>query len=116
MRKLLIALTVLGTLTFSGCMAGPQYLRRSLDDLDHQVYVENPIVDGILWFPIPAFPIGYWLSYIGDFFINGYPFWFKDVWSGDGTGFIHADVDSKKSIKSLVRDDSEFFNFEGEGY
>lgn len=115
MRKFVTALTLLAALSLGSCLAGPQYFRRSLDDLDQKVYVNSPIVDGILWV-IPVFPIGYYLSYFVDFFVNGYAFWIKDVWSGEGTGFVHADIEKKKMIKSLVRDDSEFFGFEGEGY
>ena len=116
MRKILIALSLLASLTFTSCAAGPQYFRRSVDDLDQKLYLSSPIIDGILWFPIPAFPIATYLAFFPDFFVNGYAFWIKDLWSGEGTGFQFADHERKKMIKSLVRDDSSFFGFEGEGY
>jgi hypothetical protein len=113
MRKIAIALGLLLTLAFTSCAAGPQYLRRSLDNYDQKLYQEMPLVDGILWFPIPAFPIANYIAMFGDFFVNGYAFWIKDVWAGEGTGFQHADLAGERKIKSLVRDDSEFLKFEG---
>jgi len=114
MRKIVTALALGATLSLSGCLAGPHQLRRSLDDFDRQLYVDNPIVDGVLWV-VPVFPIGFFVAQVGDFFItDAYAFWIKDVWEGKGTGFEHIDVEAQKTMKSLLSDDGSFLQIEGD--
>ena len=108
MRKIAIALGLALALVAAGCAAGPQQLRRTVDDFDQKLYVDSPILDGILWFPIPAFPIANWGAYIGDFFINCYHFWIEDVWANEGKGFVHIDPQGTKQLSSLMVDDSKF--------
>ncbi|MBK8976899.1 MAG: hypothetical protein IPM29_13350 [Planctomycetes bacterium] len=117
MRKIALALALAVGLMFSGCAAGPHQLRRSLDNFDQDLYVEMPLINGLLWFPIPAFPIAYYVAYIGDFFItDAYAFWIRDVWEGEGTGFDYYDTSSKKTMKSLMSDDGSFLQIhEGAG-
>ncbi|QDU65821.1 hypothetical protein [Engelhardtia mirabilis] len=84
-----IAIAALAGLALSSCAAGPHQLRRSVDDFDQQLYIDNPLLDGVLWF-IPVIPLGYYIASIGDFLIvDAYHFWGKDVWRGEGTSFDH---------------------------
>ncbi len=108
MRKIAIALGLGLALVLGGCLAGPHQLRRTVDDFDQKLYVDSPIIDGILWFPIPAFYIGYWGASIGDFFLDGYHFWIEDVWANEGKGFKHIDPQGSKIVYSLMRDESKF--------
>ena len=113
MRKIAIALGLGLALVLGGCLAGPHQLRRSLDDFDQKLYVDSPIIDGILWFPIPAFGIANYVAWIGDFFIDGYHFWINDVWANEGAGFVHIEPQGNKQVYSLTRDDSEFITAKG---
>jgi len=36
------------------------------------------------------------------------------LWDGEGTGFVHADLEHEKLMRSLLRDDSSFLSFEGD--
>ena len=93
----------------AGCAAGPHQLRRTVDDLDHKLYVQQPWVDGILWF-VPVFPLLHFGAGIGDFFIgDAYAFWIKDAWDGKGTGFRHLEVEATDgAMNSLMMDDGKF--------
>lgn len=93
MRKLIASLAVcVAALSFSSCSAGPHQLKRTVDDWDHKMYVDNPWLNGVLWF-VPVFPLCHFGAGIGDFFVgDAYAFWFHDAWDQKGTGFKHADV------------------------
>ena len=93
MRKLLASVAAV-TVAFSltSCLAGPQQLRRTVDDWDQKTYVNSPWIDAVLWV-IPVWQLGYFGAFIGDFFVgNAYAFWFHDAWDGKGTGFKHFDT------------------------
>jgi hypothetical protein len=109
MKKALVALPLLMALTLSSCAAGPHQLRRTVDDWDQKMYIENPWIDGVLWF-IPVIPIAGYLGSIGDFFTGDlYAFWFKDAWDGKGTGFKHFNPTATDgSMSSLLNDDGKF--------
>lgn len=109
MRKLTAAaLAVVTAFSLSSCLAGPHQLRRSVDDWDAKMYANSPILDGILWFPIPMWGILNWGAMFGDFFIgDAYSFWFHDVWDGKGTGFEHHKVEATDGkMGSLLNDNA----------
>jgi hypothetical protein len=76
----------------AGCAAGPHQLRRSVDDLDHKLYVNSPIWNGLLWI-VPVLPVLSAGAMVGDFLVTDpWAFWFHDVWDGQGTGYEHLPV------------------------
>ena len=109
MRRVALILSMLSCLWLTGCLAGPHQLRRSVDDWDHKMYVQQPWIDAILWV-VPVFPILTFGAGIGDFIItDAYAFWFKDAWDGKGTGFRHATVEpTDGAMNSLLLDDGKF--------
>lgn len=111
MRKLAFALvlTLCTCFSLSSCAAGPHQLRRSVDDLDHKLYVSSPWLNAALWI-VPAFPILHFGAQIGDFLIcDAYAFWFKDAWDGKGTGFEHLQVEATDGrMQSLLIDNASF--------
>jgi hypothetical protein len=109
MRRLALACALLFSVSLTGCLAGPHQLRRTVDDWDNKMYVKSPWVDAVLWI-VPVFPILNFGATIGDFFVtDGYTFWIKDAFTGQGgTGFKHYDVQSTKTMKSLLSDDGKF--------
>ena len=109
MKRSLVTLALGMTLFLGSCMAGPHQLRRSLDDFDQKLYIQNPWLDGVLWV-VPVFPIGMFIAQIGDFFIgDAYSFWFKDAWDMKGTGFTHFNpTPTDGTMKSLLLDDGKF--------
>ena len=114
MRNLLLAAaTIAASLSFTSCTAGPHQLRRSVDDLDHKLYVKSPWLSGILWF-VPAFPIMTYGSWIVDSLTTDpYCFWYKDAWDGKGTGFIHYTVEATDGrLGSLLNDSAGWFKNE----
>ena len=94
---------------FASCSAGPHQLRRTVDDWDHEMYVESPWLNGALHF-IPVIPIVGFFASVGDFFVvDAYSFWFKDAWDGKGTGFVHHKVEhTDGAMTSLLTDDGKF--------
>lgn len=108
-NNLLVSAGLAACLTFTSCAAGPQQLQRSVDDWDHKMYVQNPLLDGVLWV-VPVFPLLNFGAAIGDFFIgNAYFFWFHDVWDGKGTGFEHAKVEATDgTVSSLLNEGSSW--------
>jgi len=92
MRKLVASIAiVVAALSFSSCLAGPHQLRRSVDDLDQKMYIDNPWLNAALW--VLPFPVMYAGASFGDFFVgDAYAFWFHDAWDHKGTGFKHADI------------------------
>lgn len=110
MRKLAFALvlTLCACFSLSSCAAGPHQLRRTVDDLDHKLYVSSPWLDAVLWI-VPAFPILHTGAWIGDFLIvDAYSFWIKDAWDGNGTGYEHLSVESTERMQSLLIDNASF--------
>ena len=109
MRKFIasVALGAVAALSFTSCSAGPHQLKRTVDDWDHQMYVESPWLNGVLWF-VPVFPLAHFVGAIGDFFVtDAYAFWFKDAWDGKGTGFEHHKVDAPDGrMSSLLNEGS----------
>ena len=110
MRNKLISALTATCLAFSltSCLAGPHQLRRTVDDWDAKMYASSPLIDGILWFPVPMYPILNWGAMIGDFFVgDAYSFWFHDVWDGKGTGFEHFKVEANDGkMGSLLNDNA----------
>jgi hypothetical protein len=90
MKQSLAALGALPlVLPLGSCLAGPHQLSRSVDDFDHQLYLENPLLDGVLWV-IPVLPFASVVALVGDFLVvDPYHFWFKDLWRSEGTAFDH---------------------------
>lgn len=88
--------------TMVSCSAGPKQLQRSVDDWDREMYVEKPLMNGVLHV-IPVIPIIDFLATIGDVLIvNPYFFWSEDVWDDNGTNFDHAEVsDTDGHLDSL---------------
>lgn len=109
MKKARLICAMLAITTFAACSAGPHQLNRTVDDWDAKMYVENPWLDGVLWF-IPVIPIAHFVGTVGDFFIgDAYSFWFKDAWDGKGTGYTHFTPKATDgAMDSLLLDDSHF--------
>ncbi|GAB4152871.1 MAG: hypothetical protein Fur0037_21700 [Planctomycetota bacterium] len=107
MKKKILALATaaIASVSLSSCLAGPHQLRRTVDDWDHKMYVNNPWVDGVLWF-LPVFWLLNFGAQIGDYFVgDAYAFWFHDAWDGKGTGYEHAKVDATDGkVSSLLND------------
>ena len=93
MRKpLRIVATAVVLLMPGSCLAGPHQLRRSVDDWDHETYVNSPLLNAALWIVpvIPAMTAG---AMALDFLVTDpLRFWFDDLWDGNGTGFRHHEV------------------------
>ena len=89
MRRLL----PLSLMCLAGCFAGPQQLRRSVDDWDHKTYVNSPWWSATLWV-VPVVPAMYVGAIAGDFLVtNPLAFWGEDAWDGNGTGYEHLHVE-----------------------
>jgi hypothetical protein len=103
MKKTLAALALGGALLSASCAAGPHQLRRSVDDFDHKLYQENPLLNGVLWV-VPVFPILSYGAMIGDFLVvDAYHFWAKDVWRQEGTTIDRwTPSDSSHKVNSLL--------------
>ncbi len=115
MRKLGIALTLLLCFSFTSCLAGPHQLRRSVDDWDHNMYVDTPWLDAALWV-VPVYPLLYFGAGIGDFFVgDAYTFWFNDAFSGyGGAGFVHFNPEHTDGyVNSLWSDETKWLRIEG---
>ena len=111
MKKLCLSLALATTL--AACAAGPHQLRRTVDDWDQKMYVQNPWLDGVLWV-IPVIPLAFYGSMIADFFVtDAYSFWFKDAWDGKGTAFTHYNpVPTDGSMSSLLNDGAQFLGIQ----
>jgi hypothetical protein len=109
MKKIATFCALAGLLSLASCAAGPQQLTRTVDDWDREMYVQEPLIDGVLYV-VPVIPIARYAAMIGDFLVvNAYHFWFHDVWDGKGTNFVHAEVASTDGeLKSLMMDGAKF--------
>jgi len=109
LKKLCLALGLLAAVSLTSCQAGPHQLRRTVDDWDQKMYIQNPWVNGVLWF-IPVIPLANFGATIVDTFVgDAYAFWFKDAWDGKGTGFTHyTQSPTDGSMESLLIDDAAF--------
>ena len=108
MKKTLAALALGGALISSSCAAGPHQLARTVDDFDHKLYQQNPLLDGVLWV-VPVIPFAYFGASFVDFFTDGYHFWFNDVWDGQGTTIKRwTPEDDSRQVRSLLLDDAKF--------
>lgn len=86
-------LALLSVALLAGCFAGPQQLRRSVDDWDHKNYVNSPWWSATLWV-VPVIPVMYVGAFAGDFLVtNPLAFWGEDAWDGAGTGYEHLHVE-----------------------
>lgn len=101
-----LAATLLA-LSFAACTAGPHQVRRTVDDWDHQLYVNSPWFDALLWV-VPVIPVATVGAFAIDFLITDpWCFWFDDAWDGAGTGFVHLDVQpTDGTMQSLLLDRS----------
>ena len=109
MKKARLVGALLAITTLGACFAGPHQLKRTVDDWDHKMYIEQPWLDGVLWF-VPVFPIAGFLAQVGDFFVtDAYAFWLKDAWDGKGTAFTHYSVKATDgAMSSLLNEDAHF--------
>lgn len=109
MKKFSMLATAAAVAALASCAAGPHQLKRTVDDWDHKMYVENPLLDGVLWV-VPVIPLAHFGAMIGDFLVvDAYHFWFKDVWDGTGTGFEHYPVEAPEGrLQSLLIDGASF--------
>lgn len=106
-QGLLLAALLLG---LSSCAAGPHQLRRSLDDFDQKLYIENPWFNALLWV-VPVMPVAQLGATLGDFFTgDAITFWGSDAWDGRGTAFRHYQPEVLDgAMESLLFDDAKFF-------
>ena len=109
MKKARLVCALLALTTFAACSAGPHQLNRSVDDWDQKMYIDQPWLNGVLWF-VPVFPIAHFLATVGDFLVtDAYAFWLKDAWDGKGTAFTHFSPKATDgAMGSLLLDDSHF--------
>lgn len=109
MKKFVTLVSLLALFSLASCAAGPQQLTRSVDDWDQEFYVNNPRIDGLLYF-VPVIPLVKYGAMLGDFFVvNPYHFWGEDVWDDQGTGFKHINVEPVDGyVDSLWADDATF--------
>lgn len=110
MKKLISLFALVAAATLVSCTAGPKQLQRSVDDWDRQMYVEKPLMNGILHV-IPVIPIADLLATLGDtLIVNPWFFWSEDVWDEKGTNFHHIEVsDTDGHLDSLVADPNDGF-------
>jgi hypothetical protein len=110
MKKTLLLLALVAVFSLSGCLAGPHQTKRTVDDWDRDMYIDNPLLNGVLWV-VPVFPLAYFGASIVDFFaVDAYHFWIKDLWDGKGTGFEHSEMSAEDGyLQSLLIDDAKFF-------
>ncbi|RMH05160.1 MAG: hypothetical protein D6702_01195 [Planctomycetota bacterium] len=111
MKKILLLVAVMAALLLPSCAAGPHQLQRTVDDWDHELYVDSPLLNGVLYV-IPVIPIAKYAAAIGDFLIvDAYSFWIEDLWDGKGTGFQHYEVTpTDGQLGSLLIDDAGFLS------
>ena len=109
MKKARLICALLAITTVAACSAGPHQLNRTVDDWDQKLYVDQPWLDGVLWF-IPVIPIAHFLAQVGDFLVtDAYAFWLKDAWDGKGTAFTHFSPKATDgAMQSLLLDDSHY--------
>ena len=114
MRKhIATALACTAALSLTSCMAGPHQLKRTVDDWDQKMYVNQPWISAALWV-IPVIPLMNFGAGIGDFFVgDAYFFWFKDAWDGKGTGFKHANIEATDGAVGSLIGDGKFLTAEG---
>lgn len=103
-------ITLAAAATLMSCSAGPKQLQRSVDDWDRELYVEDPLLDGILHV-IPVIPLIDFVATVGDVLIvNPWYFWSEDVWDEEGTNFNHATVaDADGHLDSLAQKPNKGF-------
>ena len=83
-------IVLVAALFLSGCMTGPSYLSRSVDDAWNNSYKEMPLGTAIISDVIPIYPLVLLLALIPDIAIlNPIQFWGFDVWKGKGAAFKH---------------------------
>ncbi|MEY4828613.1 MAG: hypothetical protein RLZZ562_409 [Planctomycetota bacterium] len=77
----------------TACAAGPHQLARTVDDWDNRLYVQTPVMNGVLHVVL-VIPLLTVCAKVGDFCITDAAcFWFDDAWDGHGTGFQHLKVE-----------------------
>ncbi len=90
MKKRLVLLSLLSLLLLSGCLTGPSYLSRSVDDSMNNSYKDSPMGTALLTEVLPVYPVLRFLAWIPDVLIlNPVQFWGVDVWRGEGAAFMH---------------------------
>lgn len=90
MKKRLVLLPLLALLVLSGCLTGPSYLSRSVDDMMNNQYKDSPLGTALLADVIPVYPLIKGLAWIPDILIlNPVQFWASDIWQGEGAAFVH---------------------------
>ena len=52
MKRILLLLALAATLVLPSCAAGPHQLTRTVDDWDHEMYVDSPLLNGVLYQPV----------------------------------------------------------------
>ncbi|MCK5941070.1 MAG: hypothetical protein KAI24_03795 [Planctomycetes bacterium] len=102
-----IGVTAVLCTLLGACASGPHQLRRSVDDWDHQVYVNSPWLNAAMWV-VPIYPTCHAVALVLDFAITDpWYFWCEDAWDGSGTGFQHLDVEwTDGHVDSLLSDRS----------
>lgn len=76
----------------TACAAGPHQLTRTVDDWSNRLYVQSPVMNGVLHI-VMVIPLASAVAAVGDFFItDAAAFWLDDAWDGKGTAFQHLAV------------------------
>lgn len=108
----LLPILALVTSTLSSCMAGPQQMRRSVDDWDHALYVESPWLDAGLWI-LPVIPLASCAGQLVDcLIVNPIFFWGSDAWDGNGTGYKHQSPVPDEWTNSVIAERGRWLRVE----
>ena len=98
------ALPFLLAATLGSCFSGPHQLGRTVEDWDHQLYVDSPWLNAGLWV-IPVIPVTKLLAWTGDFLVtDAVEFWCGDAWDCAGTSYEWLNVEATDGyVESLLR-------------
>jgi hypothetical protein len=92
----IIAFVLCASVLF-GCMTGPSYLSRWVDDEHNKNYQTSPLFTGVITDVVPLYPLAKFLVFIPDVLIlNPVQFWGFDIWRGEGAPFRHSNPSGGK--------------------
>ena len=96
-KRVLPLLALAALVAMPGCLSGPSYLSRSVDDLQNRHYADSPFGSALLTDVLPVYPVLKFLAAVPDYLLlNPVQFWGFDVWDGEGAAFDHKDPSSAK--------------------
>ena len=95
--KAIVPVLICAAFCLNGCISGPSYLSRTVDDSMNKSYAESPIATAAITDFIPVYPFVKFLAWIPDVLIlNPIQFWGFDVIDGKGAAFRHENPGTTK--------------------